>query len=115
MLYILSENIQSTQYLEFYLLWINKLCVIHGEYLKTNFTNYLPYFRLIQKTLSSLYKDLSPICYGNIDRLAFLSSFGKQNKRKSIKFDEIEQDTVAIEPTGEFKPIPYQPLPDDDD
>lgn len=115
MLYILTENIETTQYLEFYLLWINKLCIIHGAYLKANFTNYLPYFRLIQKTLSTLYKDLSPICNGNMDRLAFLSSFGKQNKRKSIKCENIEKESVAIIPDGTFKPIPFQPLPDDDD
>merc|ERR1711933_368174 len=105
MLYVLSNNIETTQYLQFYLLWINKLCILHGPYLKNNFIKYLPYFRLIQKSLSTLYKDVSPICNANIDRLAFLSSFGRKFKRKRIEFEEIEEKTVAIQPTGEFKPV----------
>eukprot|EP01083_Nonionella_stella_P120065 359447_1 len=114
MFYVLSENVESTQYLEFYLLWMNKLCTIHGAYIKANFTNYLPYLRLIQKTLSSLYKDIAPICNGNLDRLAFLSTFGRKNERKRIEFEEIETQTVAMKPTGEFKPIAFQPQPGGD-
>eukprot|EP00483_Globobulimina_turgida_P002597 UN02601 len=117
MLYVLSENIPNTQYLEFYLLWCNKLCTIHSKYLKRNFLNFLPYFRLIHKSLSTLYKDISPICDSNIHRLAFLSTFGHKNiERKRIKFNyESKQESIAIKPTGEFKPIAFQPLPNEDD
>ncbi len=115
MLYILSGNIQTTQYLQFYLLWCNKLCIIHAQYLKMNFINYLPHFRLIQKSLTILYKDIAPICYNNIDRLAFLATFGRKNIRKKNKFEEIENDKKIIQPKGEFKPIIFQPLPNEEE
>ena len=114
MLYVLSNSIETTQYLQFYLLWINKVCILHGPYLKNNFIKFLPYFRLIQKALSSLYKDVSPICYANIDRLAFLSTFGRKFKRKRIEFEEIEEKMVAIQPTGEFKPVQLAQNDDED-
>merc|ERR1711897_69588 len=114
MLCTLSENVETTQYLHFYLLWTNKLCIIHGRYLKSNFTKYLPYLRLIQKALSTLYKDLAPICDGNRDRLNFLASFGGTGRnnpeRKRIKFEVVEQEKVVRKATGDFKPIPYQPV-----
>ena len=117
MLCTLSENVETTQYLHFYLLWINKLCIIHGRYLKSNFTKYLPYLRLIQKALSSLYKDLAPICNGNRDRLDFLASFGgagkqKKAERKRIKFEVVEQEKVVRKPTGNFEPVAMQPVPE---
>mmetsp|Transcript_35356 Transcript_35356/g.57865 ORF Transcript_35356/g.57865 Transcript_35356/m.57865 type:complete len:178 (+) Transcript_35356:187-720(+) len=115
MFYALSANIERTQFLHFYLVWINKLCTIHGQYLRTNWTNFLPHFRLIQKSLNALYNDISPICSANIDRLAFLSSFGGDDERKSIKFDDGDDDGKESEtrqsvPSGQFKPIPFQPL-----
>ena len=132
-LIIFAENIVQTQFLQFYLIWIKKLFIKHGNYISQNFNTLLPALRLLHKNINSVYKELSPIVENNCFQLQFLASFHHKNKfmgkgklkidngdeysvvgRKKIDLETVEKESIAlIDPKGEFKPVPFKKYADD--
>lgn len=74
---LLADLMENSSFLEFYLLWLQTILVVHGNHIKKNSQLFNSSLRAIQKRVSSQYASISHLCHRNQYQLEYLSSFAR--------------------------------------
>ena len=74
LLTFLSDRLEATPHVEFYLTWILNLFRSHSKYLRLNSPDFLPVFRNLHKNANTLFANLRGICDYNQYSISFLDS-----------------------------------------
>eukprot|EP00794_Sanderia_malayensis_P007000 gene6999-7785_t len=90
----ISRQLETSNHLEFYLIWTKHLLFTWGKYFKENSLDILPVLINLQKNLSKNYESLGRLCDSNVYTLKYLLKMGKnveQSESEHVQPGEIEE------------------------
>ncbi|XP_034301423.2 periodic tryptophan protein 2 homolog [Magallana gigas] len=93
LLVFLATQIENTTHIEFYLLWVNRILMIHGLKLKQRSQRIISCVRTLQKNVNRKYEDIGKICDHNkysIDYILALSQCKRKHAPPSDGEGEVE-------------------------
>ena len=89
LLHVIAKQLETSTYLQLYLLWTNMIFVTHGQMLK-NHTN-ISLLRKFQQSIHYTRNDLTRICNENMYLLQYIS------KPKKFKYNTIQPEEKSEE------------------
>ncbi|XP_034279782.1 periodic tryptophan protein 2 homolog [Pantherophis guttatus] len=78
----LASCFEKSRHLEFYLIWTQKLLMLHGCKLKTRSEKLLPIVQFLQKSIQKHFEDLSKLCDWNCYNMKYILSISQQRGMK---------------------------------
>uniref|UniRef100_A0A2D4NHG6 Small-subunit processome Utp12 domain-containing protein n=1 Tax=Micrurus spixii TaxID=129469 RepID=A0A2D4NHG6_9SAUR len=78
----LASCFEKSRHLEFYLMWTQKLLMLHGCKLKTRSEKLLPIVQFLQKSIQKHFEDLSKLCDWNCYNMKYILSISQQRGMK---------------------------------
>ncbi|KAF9500274.1 WD40 repeat-like protein [Pleurotus eryngii] len=81
LLRLIGEHMEMGPHLEFDLVWAGSVMAAHGRILRDRGGEYASVFRILQRALSGLEKEVGRLCDDNISTLSYLIDQGKTRAR----------------------------------
>ncbi|XP_029433602.1 periodic tryptophan protein 2 homolog isoform X2 [Rhinatrema bivittatum] len=81
-LQFLAFALETSQHLEFYLTWVQRLLMLHGQKLKIRSEMLLPMIHSLQETIHSHFEDVSKLCDWNRYNLKYALAVSQQRGLK---------------------------------
>uniref|UniRef100_A0A8C3VAM5 Small-subunit processome Utp12 domain-containing protein n=1 Tax=Catharus ustulatus TaxID=91951 RepID=A0A8C3VAM5_CATUS len=82
LLEFLASAFETSCHLEFYLIWANKLLMLHGQKLKTRSEKLLPVIQFLQKSIQRHFQNVSKLCEWNIYNIKYALAISQQRGMK---------------------------------
>jgi len=86
-----AKQLETSNHLEFYLLWSKHLLFSSGKHLKENSLEHMPLFISLQKNLTRASENLGKLCDGNIYTLEYLLNM---KQRLPVLHDERQTESL---------------------
>uniref|UniRef100_U3AVU4 Periodic tryptophan protein 2 homolog n=1 Tax=Callithrix jacchus TaxID=9483 RepID=U3AVU4_CALJA len=95
----LASSFEVSRHVEFYLLWTQKLLMLHGQKLKARATTLLPVIQFLQKSIQRHLDDLSKLCGWNRYNMQYALAVSQQRgtKRPLEPLGSEEEEAEASE------------------
>ncbi|ETE61896.1 Periodic tryptophan protein 2-like protein, partial [Ophiophagus hannah] len=93
----LASCFEKSRHLEFYLVWTQKLLMLHGCKLKTRSEKLLPIVQFLQKSIQKHFEDLSKLCDWNCYNMKYILSISQQRGMKRRAEDYEHNDLKNLE------------------
>nr|XP_033797593.1 periodic tryptophan protein 2 homolog [Geotrypetes seraphini] len=107
-LQFLASALETSQHLEFYLTWTQRLLLLHGQKLKTRSETLLPMIQSLQKSIQSRFEDVSKLCDWNRYNLKYALAISQQRGlKRSVESSISDEDSDTMEPCNK------QPMEDE--
>ncbi|KAM9088642.1 periodic tryptophan protein 2 homolog isoform 2-T3 [Megaptera novaeangliae] len=78
----LASSFEESRHLEFYLIWTQKLLMVHGQQLKSRVGTLLPAVQFLQKSIQRHWDDVSKLCDWNRYNMQYALAVSKQRGLK---------------------------------
>lgn len=93
----LASSFEVSRHLEFYLMWTQKLLLLHGQKLKARAGKLLPVVQFLQKSIQRHLDDISKLCDWNRYNIQYALALSKQRgmKRPSEGLDSEEETETS--------------------
>ncbi|XP_028348517.1 periodic tryptophan protein 2 homolog isoform X2 [Physeter macrocephalus] len=78
----LASSFEESRHLEFYLIWTQKLLMVHGQKLKSRVGTLLPAVQFLQKSIQRHWDDVSKLCDWNRYNMQYALAVSKQRGLK---------------------------------
>ncbi|XP_072595331.1 periodic tryptophan protein 2 homolog [Vulpes vulpes] len=78
----LASSFEVSRHLEFYLIWTQKLLMVHGQKLKSRAGKVLPAVQFLQKSIQRHLDDVSKLCDWNRYNIQYVLAVSRQRGRK---------------------------------
>ncbi|KAJ2964255.1 hypothetical protein NQZ79_g742 [Umbelopsis isabellina] len=93
LLKFVGVHMESSPHVEFHLIWVTRLLMAHGRYLRENRGQYQAIFRTLQKALGSVKEDLANLCDANQYLLKYIITQCQKSSTSSM--EGIQQNILS--------------------
>ena len=97
LLHFIGGQLETTRHIEFYLMWSQKLMVLHGPKIKNRSQSIRGYLQTMQKNLTLRYQDLSKVCDQNKYSIQYLLSLAQTKKKCPHKEEDAEYESGNLD------------------
>nr|XP_060626232.1 periodic tryptophan protein 2 homolog [Anolis sagrei ordinatus] len=98
LLEFLASSFEKSRHLEFYLIWTQKLLMLHGCKLKARSNKLLPTVQFLQRSIHRHFEDLSKLCDWNCYNMKYILSISQQRGiKRPAETSENDEDLVNLE------------------
>ncbi|XP_015187730.1 PREDICTED: periodic tryptophan protein 2 homolog [Polistes dominula] len=87
----ITNELESTRHIHFYLLWIEVILTNHGHKMTMIFQ--MPVLLMLQKNMQKMYDDLSQICDYNQYTISYIRKMGEIKAAKSKVIDDVDMNS----------------------
>nr|XP_023648696.1 periodic tryptophan protein 2 homolog [Paramormyrops kingsleyae] len=87
-----AAELESSNHLQFYLTWAQRLLIFHGQKLKVRSGAILPTIQSLQKSIQKHFEDLSKLCEWNIYTIRYAEALSKQRGLKRAASEAASDD-----------------------
>ncbi|CAO3662738.1 unnamed protein product [Umbelopsis ramanniana] len=94
LLKFVGVHMENSPHVEFHLMWITRLLMAHGRYLKQNRGQFQAVFRTLQKVMGSVKEDLANLCDSNTYMLRYIIT--QCEKSSGASMDGVQRELLSI-------------------
>ncbi|KAJ7320622.1 hypothetical protein JRQ81_020133 [Phrynocephalus forsythii] len=98
MLEFLASSFEKSRHLEFYLMWTQRLLMLHGCKLKSRSEKVLPTIQFLQRSVQRHFENLSKLCDWNCYNMKYILSISQQRGvKRTAELSENDEDLQSLE------------------
>uniref|UniRef100_A0ACB8FHQ9 U3 snoRNP protein n=1 Tax=Sphaerodactylus townsendi TaxID=933632 RepID=A0ACB8FHQ9_9SAUR len=106
MLEFLASSFETSRHLEFYLLWTQRLLMLHGCKLKTRSGKLLPTIQFLQKNIQCHFEEVSKLCDWNCYNMKYILAISQQRgMKRTAEESENDEDLQDLEESRNDSPM----------